>query len=145
MTIGFLGNGFFAWYYITYAGFIPALSVVSLPLLLLGKYTGWVKESTWRKYLFIYGGMNVFWLWVTCLVLRKSLSGIDYINLLNVDGEFFYWQLCAFVSQLGVAIQDIFFIAWLVCFFRKKNFLIVFTKRGDGVLHCYIFYLTRFI
>lgn len=121
MTIGFLGNGFFAWYFMTYVAFIPALSVVSLPLLLVGKYTGWVKESTWRKYLLICGGMNVFWFWVTFLVLRKSLSGVDYFNLLNVDGEYFYWHLCAFVGQLGVAIQDIFFVAWLVHYFRKKE------------------------
>jgi hypothetical protein len=130
MTIGFLGNSFIGWYYIAYVLLLPALSIISLPLLLLGKYTE--REKTWRKYLVTIGFIGVLGIFMPYLAVFDMFGRIERNVFLKGDLYFVIWNFCGFISVFGLAIQAGFFVVRLIYIRRKIELTDRYYKLWSG-------------
>lgn len=101
MVMGGFG-GWGAFYLGLYLLVIPAINLLIVPLLYWLIHRGRLEQAIWGKYLI---GNGFFSFFASCIAL--------YFSVL--------WGALYFLLSFGITLQAIFFVAWLVFFFRKKE------------------------
>jgi len=104
-------NSWSFFFSLLYLFIVCGLNVLLAPLLFIGTYTGYLKTTIWKNYLITNGAISVFLgSFISYWVISDLIK-----NHLTLEREIVFH-----VVGLGIIFQEIFFVIWLVYFFRKK-------------------------
>ncbi len=111
MVMGGFG-GWSGFYILTYVLFIPVLNILLIPLLLVLIHYGKLERAVWKKFLIGNGFISTLASWWIFLIPSDVKMKIDY----NVT---LYKHIPNYVIDVGMTLQAIIFVLWLIAFFCK--------------------------
>lgn len=107
-------SGWGAVYWLSYDVFIPLLNFLVIPALSVLIYSRKLERTIWRKYLIVNGFFSVFASWFFLFIAADVKMKIEN----NVS---LYRHVPIYVMTFGITFQAIFFVVWMIFFFRKKE------------------------